>query len=210
MDNYSPLIDIYSVFYISKSVFFYFYTFIPLLCENSFIPMAEKSGKKKKEEKKEAEGKSLKEALSDLSTRNRIVLALFTSLTVVTLIFLFLFALINALTPENVKEEDYAAVLSALTDRTWTIKKGDEKTLSLFLPGYKATKARSGRSDGTLTLTILSDSNERILHFGYRNDRIQGFIGSTLFSLFPSVGKDGKNYVLTLLSDETKIVFYEE
>lgn len=171
--------------------------------------MAEKKGKKKESVKKE-DTKSLKEALRDLSLRGRVLLALFTSLTVATLLFLFLFALLNAVTPDYIEKEDYITLLSKLNNRTWTIKKGDEKTLSPFLSGFKASGAKSEKSGTVLILRLKGEEKEHVLHFSYRDDRIQGFVGSSLFSLFPSEGKDGKNGVLTLISSEAKIVFYEE
>ena len=171
--------------------------------------MAEKKGKKKDEKKKE-NTKSLQEALKDLTTRGRVILALFTSIVAVTLLFLFLYALINAVTPDNVDIEDYESVLAKLNGRTWTIKKGDEKTLSVFLSGFKAQSAKSLKSGKSLILMLYGEKDERVLRFGYRDDRIQGFVGSVLFSLFPSEGKDGKNRVLTLLCEETKLVFFED
>ncbi len=171
--------------------------------------MADKRGRKK-EDKKTGNMKSLKEALKDLPTRGRVVLALFTSMAVVTLLFLFLYALINAVTPENIIEEDYESVLTKINGRTWRIKKGDEKTLAQFLSGFKAESAESEKSGTALILILKGEDSDRTLHFGYRDERIQGFLGSTLFSIFLSEGKDGNNIALTLLSDETKIVFYEE
>lgn len=171
--------------------------------------MAEKRGKKK-EEKKTENTKSLKEALGDLSTRGRVVLALFTAMATVTLLFLFLYALINAVTPDNIIEADYESVLTRINNRTWTIKKGDEKTLAQFLSGFKVDSAKSEKSGTALLLMLKGEESERTLHFAYRNNRIQGFVGSTVFSLFLSKGKDGSNMALTLLSEETKIVFYEK
>ncbi len=162
--------------------------------------MAERKGKKKEEVNK----KSLKEAINTLSTKCRIALALFTALSAVTLLFLFLFALITAVTPERVKKEDYQRVLSTLNKRTWTIKKGDEKTLALFLPTVEVQSAESIKNDSVLILHLKGGENNAILYFGYKDERIQGFVGSTLFSLYPSKG------AITLLSAEAKIVFYEE
>lgn len=171
--------------------------------------MADKKGKKK-EEKKTQNTKSLKEALGDLSTRGRVVLALFTAMAAVTLLFLFLYALINAVTPDNIIEEDYESVLTKINGRTWSIKKGDDKTLAHFLSGFKADSAESRKSGTALILILKGEESDRTLYFGYRDERVQGFVGSVLFSLFLSQGKDGNNMALTLLSEETKIVFYEE
>lgn len=165
------------------------------------------TGKKEKENKKE---KSLKEAVAELPVKKKTALAVTLAVIVTALIFAFTFTFINAVSPEEITEEEYLKLLSKLDGRIWAVKRGDEKTIAQSLYSFEPDGARTKKSGDTLLLILYDDREEYTLHFTYRDDRIRGFIGSDLYSLYHSTGKKETGRALSLVSRENKITLYEE
>ena len=169
-------------------------------------------GKKKTvaKTKKEEKTKTLAEAIGELSRKKKIALALVLAVLVTGGIFAFVFTFISAVTPEEITEEDYIKLLSKLDGREWSIKKGDEDVIASSLYSFEPDNARTEKSGDTLLLIFYGDREEYTLHFTYRDDRIQGFMGSDLYSLYHSTGKKETGRALTLVSTKNKITLYEE
>ncbi len=169
-------------------------------------------GKKKAaaKTKKEEKTKTLGEVIEGLPRKKKIVLAVIIAALVTGGIFAFVFTFISAVTPEEITEEDYLRLLSKLDGREWKIKMGDEKVIASSLYSFEPDNARTEKSGDTLLLILYSDREEYTLHFTYRDDRIQGFMGSDLYSLYHSTGKKETGRALTLLSTKSKITLYEE
>lgn len=172
--------------------------------------MGKKKTKENEKKEKEIKGKSLKEAVSELPKKNKIALAVFFAVMVTALIFVFTFTFINAVTPEKITEEEYLRLLSKLDGRDWSIKKGDEKTIASSLYSFTPDGARTKKSADTLLLIFYDDKEEYTLHFAYRDERIEGFVGSELYSLYHSSGKNDTGRALSLVSTKNKITLYEE
>lgn len=85
--------------------------------------------RKKKEEDKKV--KTLREAVVELPQRKKVSLAVFVSISVTTLIFLFIFTLIDVVKPALITEEEYLALLPRLDDVDWAIRKGVRRGLPL-------------------------------------------------------------------------------
>lgn len=166
-------------------------------------------GKKKKNEKKENE-KSLMEAIEALPRKKKTALAVFLALLVTILIFAFTFTFIRAVTPETITKEDYLRLLTKLDSRVWSIKKGDEDVIASSLYSFEPENARTEKSGDTLLLILYDGREEYTLHFAYRDDRIRGFIGSELYSLYHSTGKKETSRALTLISTKNSITLYEK
>ena len=166
--------------------------------------------KTKAEKGKEDKQKSLFEAVDALSRKKKIALAIVLAVLVTGGIFAFTFTFISAVTPEKITEEDYRKLLSKLDGREWAIKSGDEELISSSLYSFEPERARTEKSADTLLLILYSDREEYTLHFTYRDDRIQGFIGSDLYSLYHSIGKKETGRALTLVSTKNRITLYEE
>ncbi len=181
-------------------------------CASTHSPLSLKHmGKKKtKEKEKKEKERSLVEAVRGLPQKKKTALAVILAVIVTGLIFAFTFTFINAVTPEKITEEDYLKLLSKLDGRTWAIKKGDEEALASSLYSFEPDGARTKKSGGTLLLILYDDREEYTLHFTYRDDRIRGFIGSDLYSLYHSTGKKETGRALSLVSRENKITLYEE
>lgn len=172
--------------------------------------MGKKKTKENVKKEKEIKGKSLKEAVSELSGKKKTALAVFLAVLVTALIFAFTFTFINAVTPEKITGEEYLRLLSKLDGREWSIKKGDEKTIALSLYSFTPDGARTKKSGDTLLLIFYDDKEEYTLHFTYRDERIVGFVGSDLYSLYHSTGKNDSGRALSLVSTANKITLYEE
>lgn len=174
--------------------------------------MGKRKRAKTEEEKKTNEENTLtlKDALSSLKGRKRVALAVFTSLMFVSLTLLFVFTLIDVVTPESLTQEEFTSLLPKLDGREWTLRKGDEEKIASILYSFSPESAVTLK-DGQTLLIILSDDNmEYILRFHWKDGSVQGLIGSRRFTLYHSSGKKEKNRVLSLISKDEKITLYEE
>ena len=168
----------------------------------------EKSSKKTKDDEKDS--MTLKEALSSLTGRKRVALAVFVAVVTVSLVLLFLFTLIDVVTPENMTEEEFHSLLSKLDGREWTVKKGDEDKIASVLYSFEPTTATTEKDGNTLLIVLSDDSMDYTVRFAYVGGSVQGLIGATRFTLYHSSGKKETNRVLSLVSKEEKITLYEE
>ena len=164
--------------------------------------------RKKKEEDKKV--KTLREAVVELPQRKKVSLAVFVSISVTTLIFLFIFTLIDVVKPTLITEEEYIALLPRLDDVDWAIRKGDAAGIALELKSFKPDRARTEKNGRVLLLILEKEGYEYVIRFSYRENRVMGFIGSTSYTLYYSSGKRDSNKVLSLVSKRQKITLYEE
>lgn len=164
--------------------------------------------RKKKEEDKKV--KTLCEAVVELSQRKKVILAVFVSFSVTTLIFLFIFTLIDVVKPTLITEEEYKSLLPRLDDVDWAIRKGDAAAIEAELKYFKPDKVRTEKSGNILLVILEKEGNEYVIRFSYRENRVMGFIGSTSYTLYYSSGKRDSNKVLSLVSKRQKITLYEE
>ena len=168
----------------------------------------DKNSRKTKDDEKDS--MTLKEALSSLAGRKRIALAVFTAMVVVSLVLLFLFTLIDVVTPENMTEEEFHSLLSKTDGREWTVKKGDGDKIASVLYSFTPTTAVTEKEGDTLLIILSDDTMDYTVRFAYISGSVQGLIGSTRFTLYHSSGKKETNRVLSLVSKEEKITLYEE
>lgn len=160
--------------------------------------------------KKNENTTTLKKEIGKLSTKGKTVLAVSLALFISGLLFLFLYTLLESITPESVTKEEYETLLSKLDGRKWSLSSDSSKTIASFLDGFKPETAETVSRGNTL-LIVLSDSKRgRTLYFSYTDGKIEGFMSSTLFRLYHSSLKGGKSRALTLIGGDEKIVFYEE
>lgn len=159
--------------------------------------------------KKNENTTTLKKEIGKLSTKGKTIMAVLLALFLSALLFLFVFTLLESITPESVTDEEYELLLSKLDKREWTIPAESVKTLSSFLDGYVPEKAQTKKSLSTLIIVLSDKESEQSLYFSYRSGKISGFISSTLFTLYHSTLKGGKSRALTLIGGGEKIVFYE-
>ena len=168
----------------------------------------DKNSKKTNEDEKD--GMTLKEALSSLTGRKRVALAVFVAVVTVSLVLLFLFTLIDVVTPENMTEEEFHSLLSKLDGREWTVKKGDGDKIASVLYSFEPTTATTEKDGNTLLIVLSDDSMDYTVRFAYISGSVQGLIGATRFTLYHSSGKKETKRVLSIVSKEEKITLYEE
>ncbi len=161
-----------------------------------------------KKKERNVSRKSLLEAVNELSPKRKTLLAACLSFSVMLALFLFIMALVGAVTPEDVKDEEYETLLSSLDGRTWSIGK-DEGTDFLFFPSA-AVSARTERRGENLLLVFLHEEGEESFRFACRKNSVEGFIGSSLFTLHHSLSQKTGKRALTLISGGRKISLYEE
>lgn len=176
--------------------------------EKGSSPIMSNMARKKKEEDKKV--KTLREAVVELPQRKKVSLAVFVSISVTTLIFLFIFTLIDVVKPALITEEEYLALLPRLDDVDWAIRKGGAAGIALELKSFKPDRARTEKNGRVLLLILEKEGYEYVIRFSYRENRVMGFIGSTSYTLYYSSGKRDSNKVLSLVSKRQKITLYEE
>ncbi len=158
--------------------------------------------------KKKENTTTLKKEIGKFSEKGKALLAVTLALSLSALLFLFVYTLLDAVTPESVSEEEYELLLAKLDGREWGISPEDGKTAASYLSGYRIESALTKKSGNTLILILYETEKSHTLYFGYKDGMIKGFISSTLFTLYPSSGLREKNRALTLLGGDEKIVFY--
>ena len=168
----------------------------------------DKKSRKTKDDEKDS--MTLREALSSLTGRKRVALAVLTAMVVVSLVLLFLFTLIDVVTPDNMTEEEFHSLLSKIDGREWTVKKGDGDKIASVLYSFTPTTATTGKEGDTLLIILSDDTMDYTVRFAYVSGSVQGLIGATRFTLYHSSGKKETNRVLSLVSKEEKITLYEE
>ena len=168
----------------------------------------DKNSRKTKDDDKDS--MTLREALASLTGRKRVALAVFVAVVTVSLVLLFLFTLIDVVTPENMTEEEFHSLLSKLDGREWTVKKGDGDKIASVLYSFEPATATTGKDGDTLLIILSDDSMDYTVRFAYVGGSVQGLIGATRFTLYHSSGKKETNRVLSLVSKEEKITLYEE
>ncbi len=171
-------------------------------------PAKEEKDKSVKEDEKDS--MTLKEALSSLSGRKRVAFAVFVAFLTVSLVLLFLFTLIDVVTPDNMTEEEFHSLLSKLDGREWKVKKGDGEKIASILYSFSPDSAVTEKDGETLLIVLSDGSMDYTVRFTYVSDSVQGLIGATGFTLYHSSGKKETNRVLSLVSKEEKITLYEE
>ena len=168
----------------------------------------EKESRKTKDDEKDT--MTLKEALSSLTGRKRVALAVFVAVVTVSLVLLFLFTLIDVVTPDNMTEEEFNSLLSKTDGMEWKIKTGDGEKIASVLYSFSPDSATTEKEGQTLLIILHGDGMDYTVRFAYISDSVQGLIGSTRFTLYHSSGKKETNRVLSLVSKEEKITLYEE
>ena len=168
----------------------------------------DKNSRKTKDDEKD--GMTLREALSSLTGRKRVALAVFVAVVTVSFVLLFLFTLIDVVTPENMTEEEFHSLLSKVDGREWTVKKGDGDKIASVLYSFEPTTATTEKEGDTLLIILSDDTMDYTVRFAYISGSVQGLIGATRFTLYHSSGKKETNRVLSLVSKEEKITLYEE
>ena len=168
----------------------------------------DKGSKKTKDDEKDT--MTLKEALSSLTGRKRVALAVFVAVVTVSLVLLFLFTLIDVVTPDSMTEEEFNSLLTKLDGREWKVKTGDGEKIASVLYSFSPDSATTEKEGQTLLIILHGDGMDYTVRFAYVSDSVQGLIGSTRFTLYHSSGKKETNRVLSLVSKEEKITLYEE
>lgn len=168
----------------------------------------DKESRKTKDDEKDT--MTLKEALSSLTGRKRVALAVFVAVVTVSLVLLFLFTLIDVVTPDSMTEEEFSSLLTKLDGREWKVKTGDGEKIASVLYSFSPDSAVTEKEGQTLLIILHGDGMDYTVRFAYISDSVQGLIGSTRFTLYHSSGKKETNRVLSLVSKEEKITLYEE
>ncbi len=169
-----------------------------------------KTDTKEEKERKEKDDMTLREALSSLSGRKRVAFAVFAAIFTVSLVLLFLFTLIDVVTPDNMTEEEFHSLLSKLDGREWKVKTGDGDKIASVLYSFSPGSAVTVKDGETLLIILSDDTMDYTVRFTYVHDSVQGLIGSTRFTLYHSSGKKETNRVLSLVSRDEKVTLYEE
>ncbi len=169
--------------------------------------MSNMAGKKKEDS---AKVRTLREAVKDLPQRKKVIYAVFISIFVISLILLFVFTLLDAVTPSMITEEEFNILLPKLDDVEWKIKAGDAALIATELKSFKPYNARTEKRGHILFIILEAEGCECTLRFSYRDGRIVGFIGSSKYILYYSSGKRDSSKVLSLVNSKQKITLYEE